>query len=85
VPDYFHPRAENHRARSDDEGSLEIRSTEWFFEIAGMFVRLDHIASFIVNANHSVDEVTARDVSAITGYCSSDIDGRPSQTPVLRL
>jgi hypothetical protein len=25
-----------------------------FFEIAPVFVRLDHVASFIVNANHGV-------------------------------
>lgn len=25
-----------------------------FFELSGVFVRLDHIASFIVNANHGI-------------------------------
>ena len=26
----------------------------WLFEIARVLVRLDHVASFIVNANHGV-------------------------------
>jgi hypothetical protein len=41
-------------------GSLEIpkpartRLALRLFEIAGLFVRLDHVASFIVNADHSI-------------------------------
>jgi hypothetical protein len=42
-------------------GSFAIRQSKtilapilWFFEIASVVVRLDHIASFIVNANHCI-------------------------------
>jgi hypothetical protein len=31
-----------------------LRAISWFFEIALVFVRLDHFASIIVNANHGI-------------------------------
>jgi hypothetical protein len=34
--------------------SFSISQEFRLFEIAGVVMRLDHIASFIVNANHSV-------------------------------
>jgi len=34
---------------------MRVRSlSSTFFEIAGVFVRFDHVASLIVNANHSI-------------------------------
>jgi hypothetical protein len=41
------------------EGSLPENTARWqarspFFDIARVFVRLDHVASFIVNANHGI-------------------------------
>jgi hypothetical protein len=33
---------------------LEVAANSPFFEIARMIVRFDHVASGIVNANHSV-------------------------------
>jgi hypothetical protein len=39
-------------------GPLETARTAWqnlrLFELAGVLVRVDHIASFIENANHSI-------------------------------
>jgi len=33
---------------------LPVEAVHHFFEIAGVIVRPDHVARFIVNANHSI-------------------------------
>jgi len=35
---------------------LPVEAVHHFFEIAGVIVRPDHVARFIVNANHSICE-----------------------------
>ena len=43
--------------RRDPDWSWRITSAfrrSWFFEIALVFVRFDHVARFIVNANHGI-------------------------------
>jgi hypothetical protein len=44
----------NHSAFRKRNRFGTVTSALPLFEIAGMFVRLDHVASFIVNANHGV-------------------------------
>jgi hypothetical protein len=33
---------------------LQLESASWLFEIANVLVRFDHVASVIVNPNHSI-------------------------------
>ena len=37
------------------EDAMEVTASSLLFELARVLVRLDHVVSFIVNANHSID------------------------------
>ncbi len=54
------PECVTNKRREQRHASIEACGTSRFFEIALVFVRLDHVSRFIANANHSAMGATAK-------------------------